>query len=295
MATTSVLVADQNTERLQELAARIKGEAWDVSSATSAEAAGRALEERPITVLLADSSVWHEGGLGEHVSANFAALPVIVLTPGDEEAGALIRHLKLGAMTFLPRQSVKRRLVDTIQSILDITRRNPYREGVRTFLWNAEVELHLPNDTAAVSVVVGYLQRVLEDYGLSGGRPLFRLGVALSEALSNAIIHGNLEVSSSVREQGGDAYYELIERRRTEELYSSRAVHVIARFSQSSATFVIRDQGKGFDRSTLADPDDPEALARASGRGIVLMKAYADLVSWNEAGNEVTLVKSLTA
>jgi len=295
MATTSILVADESDERLRDLAGRIKGETWDVSTAPSAEAARRALAERPVGMFLADASVWNDGTLAEDVSREYPALPVIVLTPGDVDAGALIRHLKLGAMTFLPRQSVKRRLVDTIQSILDITRRNPYREGVKHYLRNAEIELCLPSDPSSVSIVVGFLQRVLEDYGLSGGRSLFRIGVAISEAISNAMIHGNLEVSSALRDGASDAYYEQIEQRKSAEPYASRAVDVIARFSESSATFIIRDQGKGFDRAALGDPDDLENLVKASGRGIMLMRAYADLVTWNEAGNEVTLVKGLTA
>jgi anti-sigma regulatory factor (Ser/Thr protein kinase) len=56
---------------------------------------------------------------------------------------------------------------------------------------------------------------------------------------------------------------------------------------------VIRDQGKGFDRTSLADPTDPENIMCITGRGILLMKSYCDAVSWNDKGNEVTLVKTL--
>ena len=43
------------------------------------------------------------------------------------------------------------------------------------------MELHIGNDPGAVAVVVAYLQRILEDYGLSNDRERFRVGLALSE------------------------------------------------------------------------------------------------------------------
>jgi len=295
MATTSVLVADDNAEEARELADRAKGDSWDVSTASSADATRRALEERPVALLLADAAIWNRGGLGAYVGEKHAALPVIVLTSADETASGLVHHLQLGAMTYVPRAAGRRQLVETIQSILDLARRNPYRDRVKGYLSSADIELQVDNDPSAVAVIVGYLQRVLEDYGLSLEKECFRFGVALGEAMSNAIIHGNLEIGSEMRDSNSDAYYDAIEQRRTEEPYTSRHVQVRVRFSRSSATFVIRDQGKGFDPVTLSDPTDPANIAKASGRGILLMKAYSDLVSWNETGNEVTLVKSLTA
>lgn len=117
--------------------------------------------------------------------------------------------------------------------------------------------------------------------------------MALHEALTNAVIHGNLEVSSDLRESQSDDYYRLIDERQRADPYACRRVDVHLRFSQASATFVIRDQGKGFDLAAVEDPTDPVNLMKASGRGILLMKAYCDTVAWNKAGNEVTLVKVL--
>lgn len=290
MATASLLIVDDDADRASSLVDRVKSEAWSTSVASGVEEARTAVDSTPVSLALADAGVWR-AGLAAHVAQKHPALPVIVLTA---QGDAAVQHLQLGAMTFLPRDAGRRRLVETVQSILDLTRRNPYREGVRGYLRAAEVELHLGNDPAAVGVVVGYVQRILEDYGLSNPSQRFRVGLALSEAVSNAMIHGNLEVSSD-RRGDGDVYYDLIEGRRRAEPYASRTVQVVARFSQSSATFVVRDQGKGFDPAGLPDPTDPENLLKPCGRGVLLMRAYTDLVTWNETGNEVTLVKSLTA
>ena len=295
MATVSLLIADDNAERAAALLERVKSDSWSVAIAPTAEAACTAIDANPIAVVLADAAVWHDKGLGAFASAKHPALPVIVLTARGEASPAIVQQLQLGVLTFVPRDAGRRRLVETIQSLLDITRHNPYRERVRTYLRSAGVELHIGNDPGAVAVVVGYLQRILEDYGLSNDRERFRVGLALSEAILNAVIHGNLEVASDLRDAENDSYYETIEEKRRTEPFASRIVQISTQFSQSTATFVIRDQGPGFDRSSLPDPTDPANLLKPSGRGVLMMRAYTDLVTWNEIGNEVTLVKGLTA
>ena len=62
-------------------------------------------------------------------------------------------------------------------------------------------------------------------------------------------------------------------------------------FAENEIKFVVRDQGPGFNPSTLPDPTSPQYLDRPSGRGLLLMRAFMDAVIYNDAGNEVTLVK----
>ena len=68
----------------------------------------------------------------------------------------------------------------------------------------------------------------------------------------------------------------------------------MASLSRSQAVFVIRDDGPGFDPSTLPDPTDPEYLERPHGRGLMLMRTFMDEVTYNAAGNEVRMVKRAT-
>jgi anti-sigma regulatory factor (Ser/Thr protein kinase) len=118
-----------------------------------------------------------------------------------------------------------------------------------------------------------------------------RVGVALDEALLNAYFHGNMEVSSKLRETNYHEFFDLAERRSKEAPYKERRIWVSARYSHVEATFTIRDDGPGFDISSLPDPRDPMYLDRPHGRGLLLMRTFLDDVRYNERGNEVTLVK----
>ena len=57
--------------------------------------------------------------------------------------------------------------------------------------------------------------------------------------------------------------------------------------------FVIRDEGPGFDASSLPDPTDPANLEKRSGRGLLLIRAFMSDVRHNDRGNEVMLTYRL--
>jgi anti-sigma regulatory factor (Ser/Thr protein kinase) len=139
--------------------------------------------------------------------------------------------------------------------------------------------------------LIGHLQENLARMRLCDEIGRIRVSVALQEALVNAIYHGNLEISSELREGDGKAYYALIEERRTQKPYSLRRVTVIARESPAEASYVIRDDGPGFDPQSLPDPTDPSNLERVCGRGLLLIRTFMDDVYHNAVGNEITLIK----
>jgi len=121
-----------------------------------------------------------------------------------------------------------------------------------------------------------------------------RIGVAVEEALSNALYHGNLELDSKLRENGVEDYYALAAERRTLDPYRNRVVRVTEMLTLDEVRITIRDEGPGFDTARLTPAPvetDEEAFVIPSGRGFMLMQAFMDEVSYNDTGNEVTLVK----
>lgn len=92
------------------------------------------------------------------------------------------------------------------------------------------------------------------------------LAVGFDEALANAMIHGNQ------RDVG-------------------KKVHVEMEIAADKAVIKIRDEGQGFNVEEVADPTNPDAVLKPSGRGILMMRLYYDKVQFNEKGNEITMVK----
>jgi serine/threonine-protein kinase RsbW len=93
--------------------------------------------------------------------------------------------------------------------------------------------------------------------------------IALREALANAVIHGNHE------EIG-------------------KRVYVTCRCSlDGEVLIVVRDEGEGFDSRAVPDPTDPQSLLLSHGRGLHLMRALMDEVSFEDNGTSVRMRKRL--
>jgi len=118
-----------------------------------------------------------------------------------------------------------------------------------------------------------------------------RLGITLSEAMTNAIYHGNLELSSEQRNEDGPNWFNSVQKYSQEAPFRDRKVHVAANLSGESAKCVIRDDGRGFDPASLPDPRDDANLAKARGRGLLRIHCFVEEVSYNASGNEITLIK----
>jgi anti-sigma regulatory factor (Ser/Thr protein kinase) len=157
-----------------------------------------------------------------------------------------------------------------------------------------ESYLVLENDTALIPPLLARLHEMADRLGLFDARTADHVAVALTEALLNGILHGNLELDSRLRQEDEAAYERMSEFRRLWRPYRDRRLHVRARFSRREAVYVIRDEGPGFDPSTLPDPTDPVNLERTTGRGLLLIRAYMDEVAFNEAGSQITLTKRST-
>lgn len=93
----------------------------------------------------------------------------------------------------------------------------------------------------------------------------FRVALVTSEAVTNAIEHGN-------------------------QMNASRSVHLHIEVSRDSVVRVcVTDEGSGFNPESVPDPLRTSALLAEGGRGLFLMRELADDVSYEDDGRRVVL------
>ena len=228
--------------------------------------------------------------LVQRAGERFPLVPIVVITArGSEKIAA--QALLAGAASYVPKSDLAEFLAETVQQVLAVSTVRSERVEALRCRRSCESSFELENDPALIAPLVALLQDELERAGFGDEQVRSRIGTALHEALSNAMIHGNLEVSSELRDDGSEPYRELIEQRRHAEPWASRRVSCRVEQSAQRVRYVIRDQGPGFDRSTRPDPTAPESLLRTQGRGLFLIYNFMDEVEHNETGNEVILTK----
>src|SRR5207253_1369131 len=140
------------------------------------------------------------------------------------------------AASYVPKRNLAQDLLDTVDNVLTVAGARRHERRLLDECWvQTESLFRLPNDLSNIPPLISHLQDNLARLKVCDENGLIRVAVALREALSNAILHGNLEISSTVR--GGDdkAYYRLIETRQKEEPYEDRYVHISAKESRHEA------------------------------------------------------------
>lgn len=228
--------------------------------------------------------------LVEIVRSNYPTLPIMLMTANGSEELAM-RALQAGAASYVPKSQLNESLVSTAETILSAARQERRRGRVLECVTHMECEFELENDPALVPHLIAHLQEQMLRMQLCNANGKIRLGVAMEESLLNGLYHGNLELSSDLRQDGSNRFNEMAEKRRHLPPYRDRRVHVQVRLSPREASFIIRDEGPGFDTSKLPDPTDPENLLKASGRGLLLIRTFMDEVFHNSTGNQITMVK----
>jgi anti-sigma regulatory factor (Ser/Thr protein kinase) len=153
-----------------------------------------------------------------------------------------------------------------------------------------ELFFELENDPQAIPPIIDQLMEDLTHRGWDDELAQMRVSLALQEGLSNALYHGNLELSSSLMSDSTDPFYQLAEHRRLIAPYANRIIQLIARHDDNMVQYVIEDQGPGFDFSRLPDPTAEENIERFNGRGLFLIRNVMDEVTFHGLGNRIHMI-----
>lgn len=123
--------------------------------------------------------------------------------------------------------------------------------------------LSIPSELSSLPVVESLIDKTCQSIGVN--EDLYgNVLIAVTEAVNNAIIHGN----------GNRSDIDV-------------NVHVFD--EPLNFAFTIEDKGAGFDHENLPDPTAPENIEKENGRGIFLMRNLADEVVFNDKGNVVSV------
>ncbi len=273
----------------------------DVEAVDNGHAALERLKEPGFELVVTDLQMPEVSGLQlvKAIRLDHPQIPVILMTAMGSEAIAM-EALEEGAASYVPKRELKDRLLDTVQDVLSLSHASRAYEQLINCFDSTQFVVSLENDPELVDPLIDYVQQIATGMGICDPTGGYQLGNALREAILNAIYHGNLEITSEELEQAREKMLEgihtdLLQQRRTIPPYSERRVRVSVEVTREHAKLIVSDQGPGFDPATLSRVDEAHALDSTLGRGAVLMRTFMDEVTYNETGNQITLIKRLVA
>jgi len=267
---------------------------YDVDLAEDGEVAYHKLEASTYSLVITDLQMPNLGGLGllRKIREINPFLPVVVFT-GYGDMQDAIEALRLGAVNFLRKPFELREILPSVVRAIEVVGRAERRKIIYDFLDSMELNLTIPPRREQTDPVIQHLLDPLVPLHIIPEAEMKNVFLALDEVLNNAIAYGALQIDSSVRDlpDGHMAYEQIVQERENHPEYANRLIHLRAVYSPDEAIFHIKDPGEGFDHRNLPDPTNPENLLREHGRGLLLVRCFMDDLFFNEAGNEVTMIK----
>lgn len=128
-------------------------------------------------------------------------------------------------------------------------------------------KLSIPSSRKNINLVEEFFRTMNDKFQLPEEK-LHALLVSVTEAVNNGVIHGN----------------------KNDE---TKYVTLSCFMKTKTLTVKVKDEGEGFKPDTVANPLQEENLLNTGGRGVFLMKAFMQSVTFNKKGNEVTMVMKL--
>jgi len=127
----------------------------------------------------------------------------------------------------------------------------------------SNMDLILDSHPKNIAEVEPFVNQVVQQFEI-GDEMFGNMLISLTEAVSNAIIHGN-------------------------EAKASKKVWISTHCAANKICFCIKDEGRGFNPERLPDPTAPENILTPGGRGVFLMKQLSDTVAYSDNGTQVQL------
>jgi DNA-binding response OmpR family regulator len=199
-------------------------------------------------------------------------IPVVMLTALNDVQHR-VHGFRVGANAYVTKPYGVEALFDAIGAA------RAWRASIEKRALHGEIHLELNSEINFLKDLNDFLMLVCQSTPLANDQ-VVQLRQAVMEMAHNSIEWGNLH-------------------------QSDRLVNITYRVHEDRLEIVVRDQGSGFDRTTLphaAVPDDPfshldvrEKLGlRAGGFGLLICQGMVDEMRYNDVGNEVTLIKRFT-
>lgn len=195
--------------------------------------------------------------------------------------------------TRLTEDNIKMLLQKSVSYIIDATAMD---ESVQNFITYAQEHVLEHATGVLLTCPVIYACDVAKvfvealDYHLNFSKNRYEgIHLALHESMVNGLIHGNLQLSSNLRQSARDfiEYARLLDERLNDPAYAQKSMGVWATWDMEKLEIKIRDEGAGY--SSLPIMTTQPTLRSKSGRGLRIIAGTADSCTIDDFGREITL------
>jgi DNA-binding response OmpR family regulator len=293
-----ILVVDDEELIIEFLNDYFKELGYDVTIALSTEEAIEKLAfDNQYNLIITDIDLPGKSGfeLLKIVKETKENLPVVILS-GINTLDNTIKAIKNGATDFISKPFDIKSVQKVVEKILKKQVRSAEKEQIFTNLNILRMSFEFTTIELNPDILASELANILQKMNFSNDNETKQFELIFLETLINAIEHGNLELSSSIKDASIiklNEYEKLKERRLQNPCYSNRKIFVELECSKDRFCFKVEDRGKGFNWKNYVNPSFKlsNINTESYGRGFNIIHHIIDEVQFNKDGNQIILIK----
>ncbi|MCH2203247.1 MAG: response regulator [Fuerstiella sp.] len=284
ISTTVLVVDDSPTDRT--LVARlltVERPDWNVVETSTVAEGLKVLARQSVTVVVTDVFMPEMSGeeFMAKVHRRFPSVPVILTTSlGNDEIAA--RSFELGAVNYIPKRRLADDLVAAVDDVLRALREAALARDVFSNIVRSQTVFRIDSNLDQIRALLHLICERLQTLRFLQEDEVREVTDAVREALMNAHIHGGH--SSSGNYETGSSFGGAETGVRADSI-----IEVEFSISEERICFMIKDQGSGFDTSTVGEIDESKLR-----NGFRTMRRNMDRIEFNSSGNRIGLTKELT-
>lgn len=264
-----ILIVDDDIHVLKTLRLLIEDFGMQTREAERVSEAMEILKREPIDLILTDLIMPEIDGLEfvDMVRRHYPTIPIAVLSAYGKPSDTVVA-LTRGAYNFVTKPFSMKDIQVIVEKGLRLRKLTLNTDILNHYVTN-RCSFCIPSDANLFPAVIYYMLKECQWRGIEDDTKLTTISICLEELLSNAHIHGN---SGSEK----------------------RTITLTAEFNPHVLCITVKDEGAGFDHQDVMASLQSINIQKMKGKGLFIVSNNADTMTFNDAGNEVSVTLTMT-
>ena len=293
----NVLVVDEDAD-YRSVMADLLSEHMNLSFASNFSEALKMVNNNEYSMVISDSEI-ADIAVVEMITKLKTLQPNLffVIITSKHDMALAVDVMRNGAVDYLLKPFAVEDIANLVEKYLKFSVNKRFDYDLLNILSEEKRTFSIPTNVHILSPFVYEIMEMVKRFTNITKNDIFSMRLALYEMLINAVEHGNLGINYETKKNllsAGIDYIEYLDNLCKQDPYYNRKIEISYHYQKDSISFVVKDEGDGFDVQKFENRDIKGELLALHGRGIIISKFNMDEIVYNEKGNEVRLTKKIT-
>lgn len=219
---------------------------------------------------------------------------LFIIMSGYGSLDSAIESMKMGALNFIKKPVSIVELISTIKKAEELLTSRTVTAKMRDYIMNINKTLEFTTQdlNSNLEMAAHYLTSDIRNFGLEK-IVVDNITLALYEALSNAIEHGNLQLKKEISRENNLSVLDDFIKQKMKKMeipeFANRKIKVEMMYRNGKVEFSVTDEGNGFDYNAMMESLEENVYSNQMKRGLFMIKNVMNDIEFNDKGNKIIM------